>query len=383
MPPEGANEVVAVELMSRWLQVAAIAGLLSLSVNAQVVAATKLPVEQDLSGDHFAAGCPVEIDKLVSGDVFVAGCSIDVDGAVGGDALVAGGKVRLGAPVSQSLYAAGAQVTVNSSVGRNSRIAGGQVTLGSRSQVAGNVVVAGGNVRIEGAVKGYVRAAGGRVLINGPVDGDVVATAGTVELGPNARIGGQLRYASREEIKRDAAAQVEGGVERMQVQGGWPDQAGHSGGGWVWSIGLMVIAAVLVGVFPGFYAGVVQTLRARSGLSLLLGFIALVCIPFVALISMITLIGVPLALLVIALYLALLLVGYVSTGICLGAWILARLKSDRVDARLWRIGAAVLGVFTVSLLGRLPYVGVLAVFGSLLLGLGAVLLQARTRTAAG
>jgi len=368
--------------MSKWLRVAAVAALLSLSVNAQVADATKSPVERGRGGDHFAAGCPVEVDNPVPGDVFLAGCSIDVDGAVGGDAMVAGGRVRVGAPVSQSLYAAGGQLTVNTHIGRNARIAGGQVALGSRSQVAGNVVVAGGNVRIEGAVKGYVRAAGGRVLINGPVDGDVVATAGKVELGPNARIGGQLRYASREEIKRDAAAHVQGGVQRMQV----PDQAERSvgrRGGWVWSIGLMLIAAALVGAFPGFYARVAETLRARGWMSLLLGFVALVCIPVAALILMFTLIGVPLALLAIALFPALLLVGYVSTGIGLGGWALASLKADRAEAKWMRVGAAVLGVLAISLLGRLPYVGGFVVFAALLIGLGAVLLQVRTRAAAG
>jgi cytoskeletal protein CcmA (bactofilin family) len=374
--------------MSKWLQVAVIAMLLSSSVNAQVSEATKSPVERDLGGDHFAAGCPVEVDKSVPGDVFLAGCSVDVDGAVGGDALVAGGKVRVGAPVSQSLYAAAGQVTVNTNIGRNARIAGGQVALGSRAQVAGNVVVAGGDVRIEGTVKGYLRAAGGRVLINGPVDGDVVATAGTVELGPSARIAGQLRYASREELKRDAAAQVQGGVQRMQPEGGWPvpDKAERSfglGGGWVWSLGLMVIAAVLVGVFPSFYARLAQTLRTHGWTSLLLGFIGLVCIPVAALILMFTLIGVPLALLAMALYLALLLVGYVSTGIGLGAWVLAKLNADRTEVKWRRMGAAVLGVFAISLLGRLPYVGGLVVLTALLIGFGALLLQVRTRAAAG
>jgi len=225
------------------------------------------------------------------------------------------------------------------------------------------------------------------VLINGPVDGDVVVTAGAVEVGPNARIAGQLRYASREELKRDAAAQVKGGVQRMQPEGGWPvpDQAERSfgsGGGWVWSIGLMVIAAVLVGVFPSFYARLAQTLRTRGWMSLLLGFIALVCIPVAAVILMFTLIGLPLALLAIALYLALLLVGYVSTGIGLGAWTLARLKSDRTEAKWWRIGAAVLGVLAISLLGRLPYLGGFVVLAALLIGLGALLLQVRTRAAA-
>jgi cytoskeletal protein CcmA (bactofilin family) len=377
----GTTGVVAEELMSKWLQVAVIVGLLVVSVNAQAADAPKSPVERDLGGDHFAAGCPVEVDAVVPGDVFVAGCSVDVDGAVGGDLLVAGGRVRVAAPVSQSLYAAGGQLTIDTSVARNARIAGGQVALGSRSQVAGNVVVAGGNVRIEGAVKGYVQAAGGRVLINGPIDGDVVATAGTVELGPKARIGGQLRYASHEEIKRDAAAQVQGGVHRMPMT----DQAERSvggRGGWVWSIGLMVIAAALAGALPGFYARVAETLRVRGWMSLLLGFIALVCIPAAALILMFTLIGSPLALLLIALYLALLLVGYVSTGIGLGVWALARLKPDRSGATGWRVGAAVFGVFAISLLGRLPYVGWLVVLAGLLIGLGAVLLQVRIKAAA-
>ena len=380
--------VFAIVLMLKSLLVAAIAALLSFTVHAQTTEAGKSLVERDLGGDHFAAGCPVRSDKPVQGDVFLAGCSIDVDGAVDGDALVAGGTVRLNAPIGQSLYAAGGQLTVNANVARNARIAGGQVALESRAQVAGNVLIAGGDVRIDGAVKGYVRAAGGRVRINGPVGGDVIATAGAVELGPNARIAGQLRYASSEEIKRDAAAQVQGGVQRMQLEGGWPvpDEAERSvgrRGGWVWSIGLMVIAAVLAGTFPDFYAGVALTLRTRGWMSLLLGFIALVCIPVAALILMFTLIGVPLALLAIALYLALLLVGYVSTGIGIGAWALVKLKADRAEAEWWRIGAAVLGVLAISLLGRLPYLGGLVVFGALLIGLGVLLLQVRTRAAAG
>ena len=97
---------------------------------------------------------------------------------------------------------------------------------------------------------------------------------------------------------------------------------------------------------------------------------------------MFTLIGVPLALLVVALYLALLLVRYVSAGIGLGAWALARLKFDRAEAKWWRIGAAVLGVFAIPLLGRLANAGVPVFIAGLLIGLGAVPLQLRTRASA-
>jgi len=366
--------------MLKQLLGAAFATLLVSGAAAQEM--KKPIVERDLGNDHFAAGCPVRVDRPVKGDVFLAGCSIDVEAAVDGDAIVAGGNVRIGAPVAQTLYAAGGQLTVNANVGRNARIAGGQVEIGPKAQVGGNVTVGGGEVRINGAVKGYVRAAGGKVLINGPVDGDVVATSGAVELGPNARINGQLRYASREEITRDASAQVQGGVERMQLEGGWPvpERAERSvgrRGGWAWSIGLMVLAGLLAAALPAFYARVSETLRTRAGMSLLFGFIAMVCIPAAALILLFTIIGVPLALATVALYLALLLVGYVSTGIGIGDWALTRFSPARVSQRTWRIVAAVLGMLAISLLGRLPYLGGFVVLVALLIGLGALVLQVR------
>ena len=367
-------------MLKRWM-LAALAALLALGAAGQDRDARKT-VERDLGGDHYAAGCPVRIDRPVRGDVFAAGCSVEVDAAVAGDVLAAGGNVRIGAPVGQTLYAAGGQLAVHANVGRNARVAGGQVEFGPQSQIGGNVTVGGGEVRINGAVKGYVRAAGGRVLINGPVDGDVVATAGTVELGPNARIAGQLSYASRDEIARAATAQVQGGVERIELRGGWPvpEQAERSvgrRGGWVWSIGLMVIAGVLVAALPAFYSRVSDTLRTRAGMSLLAGFITLVCIPVAALILLITLIGVPLALMAVALYLALLLVGYASTGIGVGDWALARFLPSRSAQRAWRVAAAVLGMLALSLAGRLPYLGGPVVFIALLIGLGALVLQVR------
>ncbi len=375
--------------MSMSLRVAAFALLLSSGAFAQTPqAASASQAARSPGGDRFAAACPVRIDKPVQGDAFLAGCSVDVDGAVDGDALVAGGSVRLGAPVSQSLYAMGGQVFVDASVARNARIAGGQVAFGSTSQVAGNVLVAGGDVRIDGAVKGYVRAAGAKVLINGPIGGDVVATAGKVELGPNARIAGQLRYASREEIAQDAGAQVLGGVQRLQLDSGKPgaERAARgfaSGAGWIWSVGLMILAALVAGALPGFSAGVAQALDTRVWMSLLLGFVALVCVPVATLILALTLIGLPLALLALASYLALLLLGYVSAGIGLGSWALARLKSDRAEARWWRIGAAALGVLAISLLGRVPYLGALVMIGALLAGLGALLFQVQAKAAIG
>ena len=341
-----------------------------------------VPADRSFGADRFVAGCPVSVVLPVAGDLLAAGCNVDVLAEVGGDVVAMGGNVRLAAPVKQGVYAAGGRVSIDAPVQRNVRIAGGRVELGPNANIAGNVTVGGGKVEIDGAIGGYLQVGAGSVRINGPVTGDVELGAGEVELGPNARIEGKLRYASGEEVRRDPAAQVRGGVERIERGERWPAAHRWRGGarhrlGWVWSVGLLAIAAILAAALPQFYGRVEETARTRWALSLLVGFVVLVCAPVAALIAAITVIGIPLALLTIALYLMLLLVGYVSAGIALGEIALRRWHVERAAKHGWRIAAAVLAMLVLSLLGRLPFVGGLITFAAMLMGIGALLLQAR------
>jgi hypothetical protein len=337
-------------------------------------------VERDFGGDRFAAGNALSIDKPVTGDLIAAGGSVELATTVAGDALLAGGDVIVSKKIGQSLYAVAGKFFVNDAIARNARVAGGQIEFSPISEVGGNVSVAGGQVSLKGNVKGNVQAAGGRVLIDAIIGGDVEATSGQVELGPNAKIGGKLRYASRDPIKRDPAAKVGGSVETFAPPGGWPvpENVEHHmgrGGSWIWTIGLLLVATILVLLMPGFYTRVAATLRARVGMSVLIGFVALICVPVAAVLFLITIIGVPLGLLTIALYLVLLVVGYVSTGISIGDWLLKRMMSDRANTALWRIGGAIAGVLIVSLLARIPWIGGWVVLIALLAGLGALTLQ--------
>lgn len=339
-------------------------------------------VEKTSGTDRFAAGDSVRIDQAVAGDLIAAGGEVSIAAPVNADAVVFGGNVRVSSAVGGTLYAAGGQVTLASSIGRNARVAGGRVELAPGGNVAGNLSIAGGQVNIEGAVKGYVQAAGGRVFINGPIAGDVEAASGDLELGPAARIAGTLRYASREQVHIDPAAQVTGGIERMQVDTGWQRKEASTGAGWIWTVGLMVLAGVLVAAAPALTARATTTLRTRVGWSLLVGFIALVCVPVAIIVLLVTLIGIPLALLGLVLYFALLLAGYVMTGIGVGDFALSRLRPAAVENKAWRIGAAVLGLFLIALLARLPWVGGLVTFVVLLAGFGALLMQVRAARAA-
>lgn len=345
-------------------------------------------VERDLGADRFSAGGTVMVTRSVPGDLVAAGGAVEVSGDIGGDLVAAGGYLRLASAVGQGVYAAGGRVHLTAPVQRNARIAGGKVEIARNASIAGNLTVAGGEVRIEGAIGGYLQAAGGRILIDGPVGSDVEAGGGNIALGPNARIAGKLRYASREELQRDPAAQVLGGVERFSPPGmrTFPPDAAKRfmrAAGWMWTAGLLVIALIVSASLPAFCERVRDTVRRRWPFSLLLGFVALVCIPVAALIALVTIVGIPLGLVAFALYPVLLVVGYVLAGMSIGQLSVQRLPAVDVSRAGWRIAAAVAGVLLVSLLGRLPGVGPLVVLAVLLLGIGAVLLQLRPRAASG
>ncbi len=341
--------------------------------------------QRRIGSDTLVFGGSVRIDQPVPGDLTAAGGNVDVAAPVAGDEMLVGGNLRVSAKVEHSVYAGGGRLMLDAPIGRNLRVGGGQVELGPMATVAGNVSVGGGQVWLRGAVKGSVTASGGRVLIDGPVDGDVVSNAGRLTLGPHARLAGSLRYRSGDDLVRDPAAQVAGAIEHLPLPGrsasspaqgerGWREHARRAAPSWWWTLGLMAIAALLVAALPVTSLRVADALRHRFGWSLLWGFVALVCIPVAALILMISIVGIPLALLVVLLYLALLLLGYVGSAVAVGQWALARFKAEVAGRTGWRIAAAMAALLLLALLGRVPLVGGFVALLAVLAGIGGVVL---------
>lgn len=334
--------------------------------------------------DHFFGGGEATSSSPVPGDLFIGGGQVEVQGDVGGDLLAAGGQLRLTAPIGASVYAAGGKIHLGSGVRRNARLMGGEVEVASAARVAGNLTVLGGNVRIVGAVDGHVMALGGSVEIDGPVGGDVDIGAGKASLGPHARIAGRLRYQSDEALRVDPAAKVAGGIEHIEVPAARDGRkgAGHEADGWIWSIGLMTLAAVLVYALPGFYLGVGTTARQRIGLCLLLGLAVLACMPVAAVMALVTVIGIPIGVVLLLAYPIALVIGYASAAIVLGDTVLLRWRGSLDGSALRRAGAAALAMFALALLTRVPFLGGPVLLAATLAGLGALALQIRPRRTA-
>ena len=284
-----------------------------------------------------------------------------------------GGTVEVSEPTAGPLNAAGGQVLVEAPVQGPLRAAGGQVEVGPNALIAGSAFLAGGSVVVKGPIQGNLHAAGGQVTIDGPVAGDAFIGGGSLILGPNARIEGKLKFRGGE-LNRDPSAQVAGGLvhapgrsHRHERTAG--ERMTH---GWVWSVGLVALAALLAGALPGPSQRLAQELRERPGMTTLLGFLALTAIPVAAVLLMITIIGIPIALLALVLYAGLLMLGYVWLAVVLGGLLLDRFKAETAAATAWRIGAAALAMIILVIAVRVPFVGGFVKLAALVVGVGMI-----------
>lgn len=195
-------------------------------------------------GNVYMAGARVRPEGPVLGDFFGVGGRVIVDHPVAGDAAVAGASVDVRAPVGDDVRAAGGDVSIESAIAGELFASGGTVTLTRAAAIGRGATLYGSSVRMDGRIDGDLRAGAQRILIDGLVRGNARLEGEEIELGPQARIEGSLRYASGTALQRAEGAVVTGAVTREQrarppreertepgVGRHWDDERGTAG--WV------------------------------------------------------------------------------------------------------------------------------------------------------
>ena len=204
-------------------------------------------------------------------------------------------------------------------IGRDAELAAGShatsvVSVFGSATSAGNVdedvvSVLGSTHITGGTVGGQTVAVLGTVYINGEVSGQVVAVMGNVELGPEARVHGDMIIVGGD-LKKDPAAVVDGHVENvLGVDWGnfdwmrpWIQRcllygrplAFSSGLGWAWGIalGLLALYVFMAVVFRGAVDKCIHTLETEPGPSILAALVLTLGIPVLFLLLAITVVGI-------------------------------------------------------------------------------------------
>lgn len=348
-----------------------------------------LSANQVVNKDYFAAGEIVEISGTVNGDVYAAGGVVRVDGTINGDLLIVGGNVNISGKVSQDVRVGGGQVTISGSIGRNLSIGGGNVEITDSAKITGNVVAGAGNINLAAPVGGNMVVAAGNFVISSKIDGDVEAGVGTIRLTSKADVGGDITYWGEEVASIDGAAKIAGDVTQKALPETLKPESfkappkellGFAVGAKLFGqlisfISLFIVGLLIIRLCPEFMKNTISTIKAKPWASLGLGFIALIATPIAFVILLITLVGIPIGLFLLAAYLAYFYLAKIFVAYWAGSVILGK-ASNKAKSEGWTLA---LGLVIYTAIALLPKIGGLTIFIATLVGFGSLLISTKQR----
>lgn len=366
----------------RWIS--ALAGL-AVAICAGAAAALELhggedvAVEGEQSQMVFAAGETVTLSLNATDDVFSAGSDIIVRGAKLAHFISAGGEMSFENFTAGDVIAAAGEIDVISGeISDDLVAAGGRIELKRTARIGGDVVVSGGEIVIEAPVGAGVRAAGGEIQLDSEVAGDVYLDGRRVTIGPEARIHGTLTHRART-IEISPQAQIDGEVTALAPRPE-PDFARMAQiAAWMTFsvvVGFVLLGVLIASVLPRLMNDVAQIAREHPLSMFAFGLVLAVFMPILVILFLITVFGIPIALVLGAAFALMWFLAFVSAGYAFGMFLRSRIRQgegapDLGERALW----VTIGLVVLCLACFIPVVGIFVWFAATFLGLGAVALQ--------
>lgn len=231
-----------------------------------------------------------------------------------------------------------------------------------------DVVSFDGPVTVDGDVEGDVVAFNGPVRINGKVTGDVVSFGDRTILGPRAEVNGDLVYADEKPVVPESA-KVAGETQRISADQVNKPFAGVVTQIAVWlafTISTLVVGVLLLWLAPGAADAAHRALRERTGPTIGWGILFFFVLPILAVIALVTLVGIPLGIALLAALFPLYALSYTT-----GAFLLGRLVVKPERGSRWVAFFA--GWAILRVVALVPVLGGLAWLVATIVGLGALL----------
>ncbi|MDX8431211.1 MAG: polymer-forming cytoskeletal protein [Candidatus Algichlamydia australiensis] len=335
-----------------------------------------VPRDQVINDDYYAWGGTIEIAGVINGDLYVTGSQIFIDGTVNGDVLVAGGSVNISGQVVGDLRLLSGQTLITGSIGRSATLVSGNVEMTSPASIGRNLSALCGNMDLAGRLEGNGHIYSSSLRLSDRVGGNIAAYVGRMRATSTTNIQGKLEYWSDQLALISPGATIQGGL--LHHPSFIYTLSQHPWLKWL-QIGSK-LATLLMNFFYSLILGFIfmryfqhRLDRAFSAMerkplqSLITGALVLIVLPLISLLLLMTILGVPFALTLLAINVIGFYTGKIFTMLFVTRWGLGKLHKEK-----WRKIGYMLTLIGYFFLTMIPYFGQALVFAVTLFGLGAI-----------
>lgn len=241
---------------------------------------------------------------------------------------------------------------------------GGDVTV-AKGDTVKNVVAVGGQITVGGTVTGHVMSIGGSIVLTKTalVEGNAISVGGVIVMAKDARVYGSLKEINASDLSQSLASVLNEDWE------GWS---------WVFAvlsllvfIGILLIALLLVALIPKPVCIVAGAIKDAPFRAFFWGLVVLVSVVPLAILLTISVLGIVLIPLEVAIVVCSAFLGFIAA---------AQLTGEKFFALLKRRDQSVItdifwGLTVLWLVGWIPHIGWMIKVIAVVLGLGGVLVS--------
>ena len=335
------------------------------SQNAATGDTVTLAKDKTHKGAFYAAGSTVKIEGTVDGDVYCAGETIEITGSVSGSVLCAGKSVHVAGTVGRDIRVAGQNVTIDSKTEGAVSMFAQTATISQTATVAGEGKGGAQKIRIEGTGGEKVRVGGEEGGSGAVVGGNADIGAGHIIINDKGKVTGNLNYQADKELQLPQD-KVGGKISYNPVpeSEGKTEAAGAAMGFVMMAVMLLGSALLIAAIMPRFLQRSVEITQKGFGFVLVAGLITLFSIPFFIFFLAISIVGIPVAIILLLAWCVVMLLSGAFFAYWVGSLLLK--KSNNI---LVRMGV---GALVTLVLCLIPFVGVLVVLAALIIGSGMI-----------
>lgn len=353
--------------------------------------------EEVISSNYFSVGSSITIDGKVQGDVICAGRSIVINGFVDGDVICAGQSVTINGEVRGNVRVVGSSIAINGKVARNVFVAGSDISLGSKAEVGWDMLFAGAYSDIRGVVKRDLEGAGAAITVGGSIGRNVNLFGDrndgsknsknnnqTITIAKGAVINGNLSYTASQDAVVEEGATIKGSNDRHDFALRRSGDASSAVVGYVWWRVIVIFAALLIGLILVSWLKrpiheISQKIFIKPYATFGYGLLFIIVTPIICVLLMFTFIGIPLALMLAAIWLMIVYLGKIITAIMVGQEIMKRRKLAE-GKKQSIVFSMVVGIVVSYIIFSIPVIGGFLGMLATIFGVGLIWIYGREKS---
>lgn len=332
--------------------------------------------------DHFTinASDDVEIEETYNASVIGAGETVEVNGKINGAALIAGNKVTFDGNADYS-FLAGNTITSKGTVNNDAFIAGNIVTIEKEADYKRDTILAASDIELNGNFERNITSYSSKITLKDvTIKGDIKIYAQNITIDKTAKIEGTLYYPEDAIYKASKDAQIGKITKTKAIQNKDDENYFSTISSKILSFMCYALAFAIISLlFPAAFNKITKKYEKTEASEIIevftKGLVALIIIPVTAVLLCCTVLGIPLAIILILLYGIAIYLTTIFTAYLLGYKIWQKVFNK--DINLLLVG--LIGLFILMLLNLVPGVRTLVSIITVLIGLGLIIETVHTK----